>query len=248
MNDVGQGAADARLVMRDVVAGYDATHVVLDEISMEVRPHQITVVLGPNGSGKSTALRTLYGLTVLRQGTVELDGQVINNLPTHRRLESGLALLPQGHSVFPDLTVEENLLLGGWIFGRDNARLRECLERTYEQYGMLAERRAARAGSLSGGQQRLLEIARLIFTDPGILLIDEPSVGLAPVLVDGVYDEIARLRSMSKTILLVDQNVEAAIDLADYVYILEYGRNKTEGEVGDFGGDVGEIVKDWLRV
>jgi branched-chain amino acid transport system ATP-binding protein len=243
------GAPDgARLRMRDVVAGYGASDVVLDGLSLAVRPTGITVMLGPNGSGKSTALRALFGLVRIRDGAIELDGADITNVATHERLPLGMALLPQGHSVFPDLTVEENLQLGGWMFGRDKARLRAALERTYEQYPMLADRRGARAGALSGGQQRILEIARLILTDPAILLVDEPSVGLAPVLVDDVYEEVIRLRDLGKTILLVDQNVHAAIDIADYVYILEFGRVKAEGDVREFAGDVAGIVRDWLRI
>jgi branched-chain amino acid transport system ATP-binding protein len=241
-------ATDARLAMREVVAGYGASDVVLDGVSLNVQPNKVTAVLGPNGSGKSTALRALFGLVNVRGGTVELDGDVINDVPTHQRLSFGMALLPQGHSIFPNLSVEENLLVGGWIFGRDSERLRQAIDRTYEHYPMLAQRRGAQAGSLSGGQQRILEIARLMLTEPDILLIDEPSVGLAPVLVDDVYDEIERLRSLHKTILLVDQNVHAAIDLADYVYILEYGRNKADGDVTEFAGDVAEIVRGWLRV
>lgn len=236
------------LALRDVVAGYTASDTVLDGVSLEVQPGVITAVLGPNGSGKSTALRTAFGLTRIRRGTVELRGEVINELPVHERIRRGMALLPQGHSVFPNLTVEENLLIGGWIFGNERARMDAALERTYDHYPVLAERRSMPAGHLSGGQQRILEIARLVFTDPEVLLIDEPSVGLAPVLVDDVYDEIERLKATDKTVLLVDQNVEAAIELADYVYILEYGRNKAEGVVGEFEGDVGRIVEDWLAV
>lgn len=237
-----------RLEMRDVVAGYGASDVVLDGVSLEVRPGRITAVLGPNGSGKSTALRTLYGLTRIRSGAVTLDDEPIADLPVHERLRRGVALLPQGHSVFPELTVEENLLIGCWILGSDRARIASALERTWDRYPMLADHRSTHAGALSGGQQRLLEIARLVITEPGILLIDEPSVGLAPVLVDGVYDEIERLKATDTTILLVDQNVEAAIGLADHVYILEYGRNAAEGEVGDFDSDVGRIVEEWLQV
>jgi branched-chain amino acid transport system ATP-binding protein len=239
---------DARLVMRDVTAGYGAHDVVLDGLSLAVRPQQITIVLGPNGSGKSTALRALYGLIQVREGEVTLDGEAITDLAVHRRLERGIALLPQGHSVFPDQSVEANLLLGGWIYGRDQDRIQAALERTYDRYPMLADLRGAVAGSLSGGQQRILEIARLVFTDPDILLIDEPSVGLAPVLADGVYDEVRRLQAAGTTILLVDQNVQAAVDVADYVYILEFGRVKAEGDARRFSDDVGAIVKDWLRV
>jgi branched-chain amino acid transport system ATP-binding protein len=184
----------------------------------------------------------------VRAGTIALDGEPLNDLPTHRRLELGMALLPQGHSIFPEMSVEENLLLGGWVFGADKDRLAAALERSYEWYPMLADTRGSRAGSLSGGQQRMLEIARLVFTDPDLLLMDEPSTGLAPVLVDGVYEEIQRLRDMQKTILLVDQNVQSAIEIADYVYILEFGRAKAEGDVQEFAGDVAQIVRDWLRV
>ena len=236
------------LVVRDVTAGYGATDVVLDSVSLQVRRGLVTAVLGPNGSGKSTALRAAFGLVRVREGTIELGGEVVNDLPVHERIRRGMALLPQGHSVFGDLTVEENLLLGGWIFGGDNDRMRSALDRTYEHYPLLAERRQMTAGQLSGGQQRILEIARLVVTDPDVLLIDEPSVGLAPILVDGVYDEIERLKALRKTVLLVDQNVEAAIDLADYVYILEYGKTRAEGAVGEFEGDIGKIVKGWLAV
>lgn len=236
------------LAMRDIVAGYSKSDVVLDGVSLEVRAGLVTAVLGPNGSGKSTALRTMFGLTRIRQGSVELEGDVINDLPVHERLRRGMALLPQGHSVFPELTVEENLLIGGWVFGGDTTRINDALERTYEHYPILAERPNVTAGSLSGGQQRILEIARLVFTDPDILLIDEPSVGLAPVLVDSVYEEIEQLKTLNKTLLLVDQNVEMAIELADYVYILEYGQNRAEGEVDEFAGDIGAIVKDWLQI
>lgn len=241
-------ADEIPLVVRDVVAGYGATDIVLDGVTLQIRRGLVTAVLGPNGSGKSTALRAMFGLVRIRKGTVELGGEVINDLPVHERISRGMTLLPQGHSVFPDLTVEENLMIGGWIFGKDAERMRTALDRTYEHYPLLAERRQMPAGQLSGGQQRILEIARLILTDPEVLLIDEPSVGLAPVLVDGVYDEIERLKDQHKTVLIVDQNVEAAIELADYVYILEYGRTKADGVVGDFEGDIGKIVKGWLRV
>lgn len=237
-----------RLEMMGVEAGYSRTIPVLNGVDLVVRPRAVTAALGPNGSGKSTILRTLYGLLDLQEGKVVLGDERIDGTATHRLLGRGIALLPQGRSVFDDLTVEENLRVGGWIFGRDSDRLEEALERVYAQYPLLADMRRAPAGRLSGGQQRILEIARMILTDPEILLIDEPSAGLAPNLVDEVYLEIDRLKESGKTILLVDQNVEAAIDLADYVYIIEFGRVKAEGGVDDFAGDVAGIVREWLRV
>ncbi|MFP3914928.1 MAG: ABC transporter ATP-binding protein [Actinomycetota bacterium] len=237
-----------RLRMVDVSAGYTPTISVLQGIDMEVRPEAVTAVLGPNGSGKSTALRALYGLVDLHGGSVHLGDHRIDGIPTHHLLSLGLALLPQGRSVFSDLSVEENLQVGGWVLGSDHQRIEGELERIYGQYPLLAELRTATAGALSGGQQRILEIGRMMMTDPDILLIDEPSAGLAPNLVDDVYVEIERLKDAGKTILLVDQNVEAAIDLADHVYILEYGEVKAEGAVDDFAGDVAGIVREWLRV
>lgn len=239
---------DNPLVMRGIVAGYSTSDVVLDNLSLAARSGMVTAVLGPNGSGKSTALRTMFGLTNIRAGSVEHQGDVINDLPVHERLRRGMALLPQGHSVFPELTVEENLLMGGWIFGGDRQRTNAALDRTYEHYPLLADRSETSAGDLSGGQQRILEIARLVFTDPDVLLIDEPSAGLAPALVEDVYEEIEQLKGLDKTVLLVDQNVETAIELADYVYILEMGENRAEGQVDEFAGDVGRIVKNWLQL
>lgn len=236
------------LRMRGVVAGYSPGDVVLNGVDLAVRPGTVTALLGPNGSGKSTCLRVIYGFGVLHEGRIELGGEAIEGMPTHERLQRGIAFLPQGHSVFPELTVEENLLVGTWVMGSDKGAIGDALNRTYEEYPQLADMAAMPAGSLSGGQQRILEIARMIITDPQLLLVDEPSVGLAPVLVDDVYEEIERLRHAGKTILLVDQNVQAALSLADHVYILEYGENKAEGDAADFSGDVAQIVRDWLRV
>src|SRR5690606_9758626 len=248
------GPSEASLVtathlrMLGAVAGYTPTIPVLQGIDLEVAPERCTVVLGPNGSGKSTILRVLYGLLDLQEGEIRLGDRRIDGTPTHRLLEMGVAFLPQGRSVFPQLTVDENLRVGGWIFGRDVHRLEEALDRVYAQYPLLANMSQAPAGSLSGGQQRMLEIARMVLTDPQVLLIDEPSAGLAPNLVDEVYVEIERLKADGKTVLLVDQNVEAAIGLADHVYIVEYGKVKAEGQVDDFAGDVAGIVREWLRV
>jgi branched-chain amino acid transport system ATP-binding protein len=231
-----------------VSAGYSKSDIVLNDISLTVSANETTVILGPNGSGKSTTLRALLGLVEVRSGSITLAGRDITTVPTHERSRLGVGLLPQGHSVFPQMTVEENLLLGGWNFARDRAKLRDAYERTLGEYPLLRDMRKQKAGLLSGGQQRLLEVARLMLPDPSLVVIDEPSVGLAPIFVDEVYDQIERLKETGKTILMVDQNVQAAVDLADYVYVLEFGRVASEGVVGDYSGAVGEIVKEWLRV
>lgn len=238
----------AVLAIEDVTAGYARHDVILDDLSLAVTPNETTVILGPNGSGKSTTLRAILGLVNVRSGRITFDGQEINGLTTHDRSKLGIAFLPQGHSVFPQMTVEENLLLGGWNFGRDRAALLAAYERTLEEYPLLKEMHKRKAGLLSGGQQRLLEVARLMLPDPSLVVIDEPSVGLAPIFVDEVYEHIEGLKEKGKTILIVDQNVQAAVGLADYVYILEFGQVASEGDVGDYSSDVHAIVKEWLRV
>jgi branched-chain amino acid transport system ATP-binding protein len=236
------------LSIDNVVAGYGTEDVILDDLTIRVPPNETTVILGPNGSGKSTTLRAIIGLIAVRSGTVTFEGEDITGLTPHDRSSLGIAMLPQGHSVFPQMTVEENLLLGGWNFGRDRNALDAAFERSLEEYPLLGEMRRRKAGQLSGGQQRLLEVARLMLSDPRLVVIDEPSVGLAPVFVDEVYEHIENLKAKGKTVLIVDQNVQAAVDLADYVYILEFGRVASEGVVGDYSSDVGAIVQEWLRV
>ncbi len=241
-------AAPAVLRMDRVVAGYYAGHPVLHGLSLGVRPGRITAVLGPNGSGKSTALRVLNGLLRPERGRVIRGDRDITAIAPHERLDLGIALLPQGRSVFPALSVHENLELGAWTLRRERARMLAAIERMYDRYPTLRGWRHRLAGSLSGGQQRTLEIARMLLTDPEVLLVDEPTAGLAPVVATQVYEELARLKAEGRTILLVDQNVRAAVALADYVYTLQFGRNHLEGDQGEFEGRLGELVKEWLRV
>jgi branched-chain amino acid transport system ATP-binding protein len=240
----GPGLAHLRL--ESVVAGYHAQDVVLNGVSLDAVPGSITAVLGPNGSGKSTALRVLAGFVRARSGRVLLDGQDISGAPAHARLGLGIGFLPQGRSVFPRLTVEENLQVGGWQLRSRPGDLRRAVALAFERYPTLAEHRRRLAGALSGGQQRLLEFARLLVTQPRIMLIDEPSAGLSPSLADIAYAEIARLRAEGRTILLVDQNVSAAIELADHVHILAFGRNESSGPVAQYA-DLDRLVRGWLR-
>ena len=237
----------AALTMSNIEAGYYVHDLVLDNVSISAMPNRVTVILGPNGSGKSTALRVLYGFLQPRQGEVRLGDRDITTVPPHRRLELGIGLLPQGRTTFPELTVQENLEVGGWMFQRDRKRLVDAVEAMYERYPILKDLRHKTGGSLSGGQQRILEIARMMVADPEILLIDEPSVGLAPLLVKEVYEELAKFKAEKRTIILVDQNVQAAVEIADYVYTLEYGRNHLEGNHTEFEGKLANLVKEWLR-
>ncbi len=236
------------LEMDGIRAGYFVNDVVLDDVSLKVQPGKVTAVLGPNGSGKSTCLRILSGFLAPRAGAVTLDGLDITSLSPGQRLSRGIALLPQGRSVFPQLSVEENLRLGAWELRKDKAALREAVADSLERYPILKKFLAKPAGSLSGGQARILEFARTLILRPSVLLIDEPSVGLAPVLVDQVYDELERLKDEGRTILLVDQNVQAAVDLADHVYTLAYGRNHLDGSRDSFAGQLDDLIKQWLKL
>lgn len=236
------------LRMDNVTAGYFSNDVVLDKVSLTVRPGQVTVILGPNGSGKSTSLRVLSGFLRARSGRTMLGDERIDELTPGERLAHGIALLPQGRSVFPGLTVDANLRLGAWSLRKDKAKLEAAVDAMYERYPLLKTLRGRLAGSLSGGQARILEFGRTLILEPSVLLIDEPSVGLAPVLVDEVYDEVARLRGEGRTILLVDQNVHAAVDLADHVYTLAYGRNHLDGDRSQFAGELDNLIKQWLNL
>jgi branched-chain amino acid transport system ATP-binding protein len=239
-------ASAPELRLDDVTAGYYAHDVVLNGVSLAAIPNKVTAVLGPNGSGKSTALRVLAGFVNARSGAVLLDGRDITTTPTHDRLSMGIGFLPQGRSVFQRLTVEENLQVGAWHLRSRPTELRDAIAFAFERYPTLVPKRRARAGSLSGGQQRLLEIARLLVTQPTVLLIDEPSAGLSPLLADVAYAEIARLRAEGRTVLLVDQNVNAAIELADYVHVLAFGRNQSSGPAEEYS-DLDRLVRSWLR-
>jgi branched-chain amino acid transport system ATP-binding protein len=236
------------LRMDGVTAGYLRHDVVLEDVSLAARPGLVTAVLGPNGSGKSTALRVLYGFLQPRSGRVWLGDRDVTGLPVDRRLAEGMAFLPQGRSVFPQLTVEQNLQLAAWLLKGDRRKLAAAVERMVERYPVLGELRNRPAGALSGGQARMLEFGRTLILDPEVLLIDEPSVGLAPNLVEEIYEELARLKAEGRTILLVDQNVQAAVELADHVYTLAYGRNHLDGARDAFAGQLDDLIKQWLQL
>jgi branched-chain amino acid transport system ATP-binding protein len=234
------------LEVRGVVSGYTHEVPVLKGVDLIAREGLVTVIIGPNGAGKSTLLRTIYGYLRPRAGEVIHFGKAISGKAPEGMLREGIAYLLQGHSVFPRMTVEENLELGGWIFKRDRARMRRAFEEVYARFPRLAERRRLNAGVLSGGEQRMLEIARLTMTGPRTLLLDEPSVGLMPKLVDAIYEEIAKLKEGKFTILVVDQNVKKSIEIADYVYVLNLGENSHHGPDHEFEARLEDIIREWL--
>jgi branched-chain amino acid transport system ATP-binding protein len=234
------------LVARDLVAGYLPGIDILRGVSIEAARGQVRAVLGPNGTGKSTLLKVLFGFLPARRGEIRLDGQPLRSAGPHEMGRHGVVYLPQRPSVFPYLTVEVNLRLGAWRYRRDRGRVEEMVNRACDRFPVLRERRGQPAGTLSGGQQRQLEIARSLMHDPVALLIDEPTAGVEPRVAALIYDLIKGLAAQGKAVLLVDQNIKRALEIADYVYVMRTGTVLSEGARAAFGGDTEALVARWL--
>ena len=223
------------LETRNLYVGYYKDLNILQDLNIKARKNQITAILGANGVGKSTALRAVFGFLRPNEGEILLQGESIVDVPTHKRILKGLAYIPQQPGVFKDMSVEENLQLGGWTFKRDRKQIQEKIEANYERFPVLKEKRKQITGELSGGQQRMVEISRTLMAEPKMLLVDEPTAGLSKLLSEEVYEMLTVLTEQDDlTILLVDQEIRYALQIADYVYVLELGRNKFEGPASDF--------------
>ncbi len=221
--------------IKDLHVGYYKDLDILRGVSLKAEEAKITTVLGANGVGKSTLLKAIYGFLKPRAGQILLQGQNITGTPPHRLIELGVSYIPQHSSVFPHLSVENNLRLGAWTFRRDKARIRRKLEENYQRFPMLRDRRNDDAGLLSGGMQRMVEVGRTLMTDPKLILVDEPTAGLAKMLSAEVYRMLTDLRDKEGlTIILVDQEIRQALKIADYVYVLELGRNRVDGPTEEF--------------
>lgn len=190
-------------------------------VSLAIGEGELVSLVGANGAGKTTLLRTISGIRPASGGAVTFDGQVITRLPPDRRVRLGIVQVPEGRQVFAPMRVEENLLMGAYT--RERAEREEALARQYELFPALAEARTKPAGTLSGGQQQMLAVARALMSNPRLLLLDEPSLGLAPKLVDEVFDTVVRLREAGVTIFLVEQNAWKALSIADRGYVMETG-------------------------
>jgi branched-chain amino acid transport system ATP-binding protein len=236
------------LELRRVSVAYHGDIRILQGLDLAVRPGKITGVIGPNGAGKSTALRTLYGLLRPVEGDVLVDGEVVTGLQPWRFIERGIALVPQNRSLFNELSVEDNLRLACWSFRRDRARVEAALERAYAQFPMLAERRKNAAGTLSGGQQRFLELGRALALKPRVVLLDEPTAMIAPRLSAEIYEFIHGLPKQGITVLLVDQNVRQCVRISDHLYVLELGQSKVDGSTEAFGRDeeLHKLIAEWV--
>lgn len=223
------------LEVRDLYVGYYKDLNILQGVTITAEKGKITTILGANGIGKSTLLKAIYGFLEPSSGEVLLEGQSLNGVPTHHRIDMGIAYIPQQPGVFRWMSVEENLEMGAWTYRDDRKRIQRKLEENFTRFPPLKERRKSQAGELSGGMQRMVEIGRTLMTEPKVILVDEPTAGLATLLSDAVYSMLANLRDKEGiTILLVDQDIRRALKIADYVYVLELGSNKFEGPVEEF--------------
>jgi len=213
-------------------------------ISLEVRKGEIVTLLGANGAGKSTTLKTISKLVPAYSGTVKFMGVDITKMEPHKIVEMGLIHVPEGRRIFRDLSVLENLELGSFTL-KDNKKRKQGIERAFELFPVLKERRKQMGGLLSGGEQQMLAIGRALMVDPKVLLLDEPSMGLAPIIVQGIMDIIKRVNEEGTTILLVEQNAKKALKLAHRGYVLETGKIVMEGEASVLSKDE-SIVKAYL--
>ena len=214
------------LKVDDINVYYGSIHAIKG-ISFEVNAGEIVTLIGANGAGKSTTLNTIACLLRSKTGHIDFLGQPLNHVPSHKVVSKGLALVPEGRRVFLQMTVQENLDMGA--FSRKGGDIEGDMERVFEQFPRLKERRRQIAGTLSGGEQQMLAMGRALMSNPKLLMLDEPSMGLAPILVEQIFDIIKELHKAGTTILLVEQNAQAALSVADRGYVLETGKIVTTG-------------------
>ena len=219
-------SSDPLLILDNVFAGYGKM-TILNGTSARIRRGAITTVIGPNGAGKSTMFKTIFGLLVVRTGTITFNGRETTNFATRRILDEGVAYIPQGRNIFPELSVRHNLELGGVALS-DQASLPARMEKIMRRFPILNEKARAQASTLSGGQQKMLEVARGLLLDPKLILIDEPSIGLSPLMVQEVFAILKSLRDNGVTILLIEQNAKQALQISDYGLVMEQGQTRIE--------------------
>ncbi len=222
--------ADALLKLESACTGYGPNDV-LHDVSLEVRAGEIVTLLGGNGAGKTTTLGVLSGIVPLRRGSVLWDGQDVSGLPTAARLRRGLVLCPEARRIFARLTVEENLIAGTWV--RDPKLNKGKLESTWERFPILEQRRKQLGGTLSGGEQQMLAIARALMGEPRLLMLDEPSLGLAPLVVEKIFRILVEINAAGTPVLLVEQNANQALKIAHRAYVLATGGIVREGTGGE---------------
>ena len=215
------------LEIRDIHVFYGAIHAIKG-VSFEVKEHEIVTLIGANGAGKSTILNTIAGLLKPRSGEILFEGENINRVPAHKMVDLGMALCPEGRRIFQQMTVRENLEMGG--YSRPAAEIADSIEDAFQRFPRLKEREKQIAGTLSGGEQQMLAMARALMSKPKLMMLDEPSMGLAPILVEQIFDIIREMNAAGTTILLVEQNAQMALSIADRAYVLETGNISMSGD------------------
>jgi branched-chain amino acid transport system ATP-binding protein len=236
-----------QLDVHEVSAGYQRDIDILRGVSVVARPGQLTTIIGANGVGKSTLLKTIIGQLRPRSGRITYNDHDLTRLPTRDLVRVGIAYVAQRHALFRDMTVAENIEMATWSFRRDRERAKAAVAQVYERAPYLKAFAGRRAGLMSGGQQRLMQLELAMMSNPDLLLVDEPTVGLDPKRAGVIYDHLRRLVvEDGRTILMVDQNVIAGVDVADYVYVLELGTNKIEGTKATFDAEYRDTIAEWL--
>ncbi|MEH7392067.1 ABC transporter ATP-binding protein [Bacillus sp. JJ1503] len=217
----------------------------LHNVSMEVNEGEIVAVIGPNGAGKTTLLKAITGLMKAKEGTILYKDNVITGTPAHKILGYGISHVPQGRQVFGDQSVEDNLILGAFTIKKEKQKIQELIEREYERFPRLKERRRQQAGTLSGGEQQMLAVSRALMSDPDFVILDEPSMGLSPIFVKQIFDTLLELKKSGKTVVVVEQLAMAALAISDRAYVLQAGEVKLHGESRDLLRD-DSLVKTYL--
>jgi branched-chain amino acid transport system ATP-binding protein len=238
-----RGTGEPMLALRDLTVAY-GNIVAVKALTVDVYPGEIVTLIGSNGAGKSTTLRTISGLLRPRGGDVIFNGRRINGVAGHDVVKLGICHSPEGRRIFPRMTVSENLDLGAFL-RKDADTIAQDRERVLELFPVLKERLGQKAGTLSGGEQQMLAVGRALLGKPKLLLLDEPSMGLAPVLVDIIFETIGTIRDQGVTVLVVEQNARAALEVADYAYVLESGRLNLQGAAADLLVD-DSVVRAYL--
>jgi len=236
----------SKLSVQGVTSGYVKGIDIVNDVSLEIEEDAITGIIGPNGAGKSTLLKTIFGFLHPSRGRIIFNGREIQALSPFKLKQLGISYVPQDINTFPRLTVEENLLLGGWTFKGQRTLVKQRLEEIYDFFPVLGAKRGKKATFLSGGELQMLAIGKEVMTTPELLLVDEPSAGLAPMLVSEIYAFLDRIREQGVTIFLVDQNITKAVEVSDYMYLLEMGIIKKQGPKEDFKEKIRDIIKDSL--
>jgi branched-chain amino acid transport system ATP-binding protein len=234
------------LEIRELHVRYDSFHA-LSGVSVDIQQGEIVVLLGANGAGKSTLFRTISGLHSAAAGSIHLEGQDVTSWPAHRLVAAGIAQAPEGKHLFPEASVTKNLRLGGYVRRKDPEGVRRTMEEVFELFPVLKQKAQDAAGTLSGGQQQMLAIGRALMAKPRLLLLDEPSLGLAPLVVEEVFESILRINEGGTSVLLAEQNAHAALKVADRGYVIEEGSVALEGGRDDLMGNE-EVRRAYIGV